>query len=325
MSTPALASIWPVPNWQPSYSIEALTQRAQILSKIRAFFAARNVLEVDTQILSRATVTDLALEGIAVPYQGETFYLQTSPEYAMKRLLAAGAPDIYQLGKVFRSDEAGRYHNPEFTMLEWYRLGFDLNQLMDEVDDLLRLILKSSPALRCTYQAVFEQYCGLDPHIASIEQLKNVAAHHHIIVSESLQDADKDTWLQLLFSHVIEPKLGFDAPVFVYAYPASQAALAITENGVAARVEVFVRGLELANGYQELLDPAEQYQRFIQDNILREQAGLAQKPVDSLLIDAINHGLPECSGIALGVDRLIMLALGENHIEKVVPFSFDRA
>lgn len=316
-------------NWQPSCSLEVLAQRARILSEVRAFFAARNVIEVDTQILSRATVTDLALEGIAVPYQGETFYLQTSPEYAMKRLLAAGAPDIYQLGKVFRSDEAGRYHNPEFTMLEWYRHGFTLDDLMDEVDELLTLILHSPQSLRFTYQDCFLKYCQCDPHQASVEDLKNVARAKGLSVSESLESADKDTWLQLLFSHLIEPKLGFDAPVFVYDYPASQAALAIThvKNNVAVaqRVEVFVNGLELANGYHELLDPQEQEKRFIQDNILRAQQGLPQKPIDPLLIAAINQGLPACSGIALGFDRLMMLACGCARIEEVLPFGFERA
>ncbi len=316
-------------DWQPSFSLDMLANRARILSEVRAFFAAREVLEVDTPLLSRATVTDLALEGIAVPYQGETFYLQTSPEYAMKRLLAAGAPDIYQLGKVFRSDEAGRYHNPEFTMLEWYRHGFSLDNLMDEVDDLLALILKSAPSQRLTYQKAFIDYCQIDPHQASVEDLKKTAQQKGISVSESLESADKDTWLQLLFSHVIEPQLGFDSPVFVYEYPASQAALAMTQikNGiaVASRVEVFVNGLELANGYHELLDPKEQEKRFIQDNLLRAEQGLPQKPVDPLLLAAIYHGLPACSGIALGFDRLMMLALGATHIQQVIPFSFDRA
>jgi elongation factor P--(R)-beta-lysine ligase len=316
-------------KWQPSCSLEMLAHRARILSEVRAFFAARDVLEVDTQILSRATVTDLALEGMALPYQGETFYLQTSPEYAMKRLLAAGAPDIYQLGKVFRSDEAGRYHNPEFTMLEWYRHGFTLDNLMDEVDELLALILKSAKSQRVTYQDLFIEHCQIDPHQASVEDLKQIALKKGIHVSESLESADKDTWLQLLFSHVIEPQLGFDSPVFVYEYPASQAALAIThiKNGVAvaARVEVFVNGLELANGYHELLDPQEQEKRFIQDNVLRTKQGLPQKPVDPYLLAAINQGLPPCSGIALGFDRLMMLALSCARIEEVIPFGFDRA
>jgi lysyl-tRNA synthetase class 2 len=318
-----------VQRWQPSYSLDTLAKRAQILAQIRAFFAQRKVLEVDTQILSRSTVTDLALEGIEVPYQGESFFLQTSPEYAMKRLLAAGAPDIYQLGKVFRRDEAGRNHNPEFTLLEWYRLGFDLNQLMDEVDEVLALILNAPKAQRLPYQEAFLKYCKLDPHQASVDDLKILAEQANLSVSDSLQTADKDTWLQLIFSHLIEPQLGFEAPVFIHDYPASQAALAITSirNGasVAARVEVFVRGLELANGYQELMDPQEQENRFIQDNQLRQAAGLPQKPIDTLFLDAIRQGLPPCSGIALGVDRLIMLALNLPRIEGVIPFDFPRA
>jgi lysyl-tRNA synthetase class 2 len=247
----------------------------------------------------------------------------------MKRLLAAGAPDIYQLGKVFRSDEAGRYHNPEFTMLEWYRHGFTLDNLMDEVDELLALILKSEKSQRFTYHDLFIEYCQSDPDQASVDDLRNIAQEKGISVSESLESADKDTWLQLLFSHVIEPQLGFDSPAFVYEYPASQAALAIThiKNGVAvaARVEVFVNGLELANGYHELLDPKEQEKRFIQDNRLRAEQGLPQKPVDPLLVAAINHGLPACSGIALGFDRLMMLAFSCARIEEVIPFGFERA
>lgn len=311
-------------TWQPTASTDALIERARLLKALRAFFDSKNVIEVDTPLLSRSTITDVQLEGIQVPYQNETLYLQTSPEYAMKRLLAAGMPCIYQLGKVFRSDEAGRYHNPEFTMLEWYRLGFTLEDLMDETDALLHEILGSKPAQRFSYQALFEQYCHVNPHTASLEELKTIALEK-ITISEGLSGADKDTWLHLLFSHVIEPQIGFDAPVFVYDYPASQSALAetVVKNNitVAKRFEVYVRGIELANGYQELCNVDEQLARFENDNKHRREAGLNEKPIDPLFVEALQQGLPACSGIALGVDRLIMLVLNKTHIEEVLPFT----
>lgn len=316
-------------NWQPSYNIETLKQRADILARIRAFFAQRNVLEVDTQLLSRSTITDTQLSGLSLQYQGETFYLQTSPEYAMKRLLAAGAPDIYQLGKAFRADEMGRTHNPEFTMLEWYRLGFDHFQLMQETEALLQSILDCAPAEKITYKQIFEDHFGLDPHLASVADWQATAQKHNLNISEAMREADSDTWQQLLFTHIIEPKLGFHAPVIVYDFPASQCALAkIRQQApypVAERFEVYICGLELANGYHELTDWQEQQQRFEQDNAWRKAQGLPEKPIDLMLTQALKQGMPECSGIALGVDRLIMLALEKSRLSEVLPFSFDVA
>jgi lysyl-tRNA synthetase class 2 len=316
-------------HWQPTYDIDTLKQRAEILAKIRDFFARHNVLEVDTQLLSRSTITDTQLSALSLQYYGETFYLQTSPEYAMKRLLAAGAPDIYQLGKVFRADESGRIHNPEFTMLEWYRHGLDHFQLMQETEDLLHLVLNTKPAQKITYKEIFQQHFAVDPHLANTENWQAIAKDKNINVSEGMQDADSDTWQQLLFTHVIEPSLGFDAPVFVYDFPASQCALAKTrkeENySVAERFEVYVHGIELANGYHELTDCQEQQMRFEQDNAWRLAQGLPEKPIDLMLMQAMKQGLPECSGIALGVDRLIMLALDKKQVAEVLPFSWSVA
>ncbi len=316
-------------DWQPTYSIETLKERAVLLAKIRKFFEERNVMEVDTQLLSRSTITDTQLAGLSLNYQGETFYLQTSPEYAMKRLLAAGAPDIYQMGKAFRADEAGRVHNPEFTMLEWYRLGLDHFELMQETDDLIRLVLQTQPGERITYKSLFEKYLGVDPHVTTSSKWSRIAEQQNISVSDSMNDADSDTWQQLLFTHVIEPQLGFDVPAFVYDFPATQCALARirfeAHYPVAERFEVYIQGLELANGYHELTDWQEQQQRFERDNALRKDRGLLEKPIDFMLMQALKQGLPECSGIALGVDRLIMLALNKKQLKEVLPFNWEVA
>lgn len=313
--------------WRPSADTQTLQARAKILKKIRQFFDKRGVIEVETPLMSRATVTDPHLEGFPVMVRQERAYLQTSPEYAMKRLLAAGMPDIYQLSKMFRVDDAARYHNPEFTMLEWYRLGFDLHQLMDEVDELFQHIVGCPCAKRITYQDIFEPL-GINPFTASKQDCQDIAHKKGLQVSHSVLESPKDTWLQLLFSTFIEPDLGFDAPVFVYDFPASQASLArLHPNNpdVAMRVEVFINGMELGNGFDELQDPSMQKARFEEDNRIRAELGLAHKPIDPLLLEALTNGLPQCSGIAIGVDRLIMCALQKKHIEEVLAFDWTRA
>lgn len=314
-------------DWQPSATTDALIARAGLLKQIRAFFDARDVIEVETPLLSHATVSDPHLEGFPVEVCGERAYLQTSPEYAMKRLLSAGMPSIYQLSKVFRVDEVGRYHNPEFTMLEWYRLGFDLFDLMDEVDALCQLLLGGGQATRMTYTEAFAGL-GIDPITASVADCQAVAAARGIDVSASFATASKDTWLQLLFSTCIEPTLGFGSPAFVYHYPASQASLSRLDPAdprVALRVEVFVDGIEMGNGYDELQDPKLQLARFEEDNRIRASLGLAQKPVDPYLLEALTHGFPRCAGIAMGVDRLMMAALKKPHIRDVLCFDWPRA
>lgn len=320
-------------NWQPTASIELLKQRAELLSQIRHFFAKRNVLEVDTPAMSHATVTDVHLQTFQTQFvgpgyaDGSKLYLMTSPEFHMKRLLAAGSGCIYQINKAFRNEENGRYHNPEFTMLEWYRVGFDHHQLMDEMDDLLQLVIRCGAAQRMTYQQAFINVLGVCPLEGSMTELK-VAADKLGLSDIAEPEQDRDTLLQLLFSVGVEAKIGQEVPAFVYDFPASQAALAkINQNDVrvADRFEVYFKGIELANGFHELDNPAEQLARFEQDNAKRLEMGLTAQPIDYHLIEALKAGLPECAGVALGIDRLIMLALGQDHIDQVTAFPFPIA
>ncbi|KYN25709.1 poxB regulator PoxA [Vibrio cidicii] len=320
-------------DWQPTASIPQLRQRAALIARIRQFFAQRNVLEVDTPAMSHATVTDVHLHTFQTQFvgpgyaQGSPLFLMTSPEFHMKRLLAAGSGCIYQLGKAFRNEENGRYHNPEFTMLEWYRVGFDHHQLMDEMDDLLQLVLQCGAAERMTYQQAFSTVLGVCPLEGTMAELKSVAARLGLSdIAEA--EEDRDTLLQLLFSIGVEAKIGQQVPAFVYDFPASQAALAkINQNDprVADRFEVYFKGIELANGFHELDNAQEQLRRFEQDNHKRVEMGLAEQPIDYHLIAALQSGLPECAGVALGVDRLIMLALGCDHIDQVTAFPFPIA
>tara|TARA_R110000868_G_scaffold158036_3_gene385801 strand:- start:49834 stop:50721 length:888 start_codon:yes stop_codon:yes gene_type:complete len=289
---------------------KSLQQHATILNTLREFFNAREVLEVSTPIISPYAVTDVFLESIAVPHYG---YLQTSPEYAMKKLLADGSGDIFQLCKCFRADECGRLHKPEFTMLEWYRVGFDHHQLMDEMDGLLQTVLHCGVAQRLTYQQVFQHMLSLDPLVATADDLNATCKQQQIDLVGV--ENDKDDLLNVLFSHCIEPQL--QQPTFIYDYPASQAALAKLnpdDSRVAQRFEVFVKGIELANGFHELTDAKEQLQRFEQDNQLRKQKSLPQRDIDSDFLAALEKGLPNCAGVALGVDRLIMLASNKTSI-----------
>ncbi len=321
------------PLWMPSASITQLQQRARLLQDIRQFFAERKVLEVDTPAMSQATVTDIHLQTFQTQFvgpdyaAGHTLYLMTSPEFHMKRLLAAGSGCIYQIGKAFRNEENGRYHNPEFTLLEWYRVGFDHHDLMDEMDALLQKILATKTAERITYQHAFQRVLKVCPLEASLAELKQAAALLGLSdIAEPEQD--RDTLLQLLFSIGIEPHIGQEVPVFVYDFPASQAALAKVNRHdprVADRFEVYFKGIELANGFHELDDAAEQRRRFEQDNRQRLAMGLAAQPIDEHLLAALVAGLPACAGVALGIDRLIMLALGEDHIDRVTAFPFPRA
>lgn len=320
-------------NWKPSANMSSLKRRAEIITQIRQFFAQRQVLEVDTPAMSHATVTDVHLHTFQTEFVGPEYaggqklYFMTSPEFHMKRLLAAGSGCIYQIAKAFRNEENGRFHNPEFTLLEWYRLGFDHHTLMDEMDALLQLVLGGEKAERVTYQNAFLTVLGVCPLESSLDELKTSAA---MLGLQDIADkeTDRDTLLQLLFSIGIEPKIGQHTPVFVYDFPASQAALAKinqTDPRVADRFEVYFKGIELANGFHELDDAKEQLARFEQDNIKREQMGLSAQPIDYHLIEALKHGLPACAGVALGIDRLIMLATDNKHIDDVTAFTFSRA
>ncbi len=314
-------------DWRPNATLANLKLRAKILGQIRRFFAERQVMEVETPALGRFTITDRHIISLAVPTPGDGhYYLQTSPEYAMKRLLAAGSGCIYQICKAFRAAEKGSRHNPEFTMLEWYRLGFNHQQLMDEIDTLLRTILNTPPAQRVTYNELFQLHFNLNIHTSTDHQLRQ---HIHLAgwMKETGQ-LDRDTCLQLMMSHGIEPHLGFEAPLFVYDFPASQAALARlskTQPPVAERFELYIQGYEVANGFHELTDPVEQEQRFLQDQHQRRQSGEAVLPMDPRLLSALQHGLPDCAGVALGIDRLMLLAASAGHIEEVLAFAWDRS
>ncbi|QKJ88834.1 Elongation factor P--(R)-beta-lysine ligase [Paramixta manurensis] len=319
-------------SWQPSAPIANLLKRATIMNEIRRFFADRGVLEVETPAMSQATVTDIHLFPFQTHFVGPgaanglDLYLMTSPEYHMKRLLAAGSGPIYQLCRSFRNEEAGRHHNPEFTMLEWYRPHYDMYRLMNEVDDLLQQVLECGSAESLSYQQAFIRHLEIDPLSADKTQLREVADK---LGAGSLANAeeDRDTLLQLLFMLGVEPKIGQEKPTFIYHFPATQAALAeisTEDHRVAERFEVYFKGIELCNGFRELTDSREQRQRFEQDNRRREARGLPQQPVDTRLLDALAHGMPECSGVALGVDRLVMLALKAQSLQEVIAFPVDR-
>lgn len=320
-------------RWQPSAALLTLKERAQLLSEIRTFFANRGVLEVDTPLLCRFPATAAHLHSFTVTCApDEIRYLQTSPEYAMKRIIAAFGVPIYYLGKAFRAQEIGSRHNPEFTMLEWYRPHWDHFQLMEETDELLQCLLGSPPAHRTTYAQLFADYFHLNPHVAEIAQLKAAAQTQGWIDGNNPPLLDKDGWLDLLFTHGIEPNLGWNAPLIVREFPASQASLAKTSvvnsqipYEIAERFEVYYQGLELANGYHELACPKEQRARFLQDLQKRQMIGLADLPLDEDLLAALEAGFPPCAGIALGFDRLLMLKLGEKDIRRILPLSWERA
>jgi lysyl-tRNA synthetase class 2 len=320
-------------DWRPGTGVELLRRRAELLQKTRAFFAERGVLEVETPLLGSAAVTDIHIESLRTRYTGpgaaagRELWLQTSPEYAMKRLLAAGSGPIYQIARAFRDGESGPVHNPEFTLLEWYRPGLDHHALMDEVDLLLAALLQTAPAQRLSYAAAFSRHVGLDPHRASDAELV-AAARQRGLGSVGLAEDDRDGWLALLLTHALEPRLSSSRPTFLYDFPASQAALARIRPGappLAERFEVYVGGLELANGYHELLDHREQRARFERDLERRRERGLSEPPVDERLLEALRAGLPACSGVALGFDRLVLIAAGCVSLSEVVPFTVDRA
>ncbi|MEJ0007479.1 MAG: EF-P lysine aminoacylase EpmA [Steroidobacteraceae bacterium] len=311
----------PGEDWRPTASGERLRLRATLLARTREFFGARHVLEVDTPLLVNAAVTDVHIHSVAVAAPG--LFLHTSPESAMKRLLAAGSGDIYQICHVVRGFEQSRLHNTEFTLVEWYRLGFDLDDLMDEVEALVRVLCPAHPILqrpaqRLSYREVFQRHTRLDPFAATLPQLLGVVAHLGY-----REAAQRDELLDLIMGALIGPALGQDTLTFVYGYPASQAALARLDPGdprTAQRFELYGTGLELANGFHELAAAAEQRARFAQDLSERERRGLAVPGMDERLLAALAHGLPECSGVALGFDRVMMLAAGAAHIHEVVPF-----
>ncbi|HET9484813.1 MAG TPA: EF-P lysine aminoacylase EpmA [Xanthomonadales bacterium] len=321
-------------SFGPTATREALVLRAKLYALIREFFAARGVLEVETPILSEAGNTDPNIESFRTDFSGHaaqgarTRWLRTSPEFALKRLLAAGVGDCYELGRVFRNGEAGRRHNPEFTMLEWYRTGFDHHALMDETAALivaaLALAGRTVSVHRASYRELFLAHAGVDPFTASSGELHDALSDFGICTD----GLSRDDWLDLVLTHRIEPALRGDALTLVYDFPPSKAALARIRPGtpaVAERFEAMLGGIELANGYHELTDATEQRERFLADTARRRDRGLVEPPLDQRLLDALAHGLPACAGVALGVDRLLMAMLGADSIAAVVALPFDRA
>jgi elongation factor P--(R)-beta-lysine ligase len=318
-------------DWRPSASAQRLAQRAARLALAREFFAARAVLEVDTPLVVNAPVSDVHIHSALVQLEGggAPFYLHTSPEYAMKRLLAAGSGDIYQICHVVRGFESGRLHNPEFTLIEWYRRGFTLAQLMDEVEALVRALIgpraKDYPGEHLSYREAFQRELGLDPLRASLLQLR--AAAQPLGFAGAAQST-RDELLELLMGAAIGPRLGRGALTFVHGYPASQAALArldAQDPDTAQRFELYCEGIELANGFHELGAPGEQRARFVADNAERQRRGLPLATLDERLLAALAAGLPDCCGVALGFDRTLMLASDAASIDEVLPFPTARA
>ncbi len=321
-------------GWRPGAPLAALRLRASLYAMLRAFFAARGVLEVETPVLSAAGNTDPNIASLSLDFRGPASagarrrWLRTSPEFALKRLLAAGVGDCYELGRVFRDGEAGGRHNPEFTMLEWYRLGIDHLQLADEVATLLSeahaLVGRTLRVRDTTYRALYRDAIAIDPFEANDAALREA-------LGDVVLEADglgRDDWLDLLMTHRIQPTLPVDQLLVVTDYPASQCALARIRPGqppVAERFEVYIGPLEIANGYHELTDAAEQRRRFASDGAVRKRRGVVSPPQDALLLAALDAGLPACAGVAVGVDRLLMAMTGSASIGDVLAFAFDGA
>lgn len=317
-----------LPDWRPSAARDTLKARAELLVQIRTFFAERSVLEVETPVLSAHASVDRHIESF-MTLDGR--WLQTSPEFAMKRLLASGSGPICQVARVFRREEAGRFHSPEFTLLEWYRPGFDHLRLMDEVEALLHAvgIAACSRFERLDYRQAFVRHAGFDPFTASLARLADVGAGCGVQVPpEDPCASDREFWLDVLMSHRVGPALGLQVPMFLYDFPASQAALARIRPGdppLAERFELFWKGVELANGFHELGDAAEQRNRFQADQERRRALGQVVPPFDAHLIGALASGFPDCAGVAIGLDRLLMLKLGLPDLASTLAFASDRA
>ena len=318
-------------TWQPSAPISHLASRAKLNRLIRDFFARRDVMEVETPLLCSSTATDPHLSSWQTKANGRDYFLQTSPEFCMKRLLAVGCGPIYQIGKAFRHEEQSRHHNPEFTMLEWYRPDWKLEELMDEVEALVLNAASAfghswTPFPRRTYRQAFEDAIGLNPHRATREELLGLANAH---INGDFGSLDLDGLLDLVSSHLVEPHLP-KSGIFLTEFPASKASLAQAGKGsdgttVALRAELYLGGVEIANGYQELVDSAEQAVRFKADIRQRQDTGLSRVPYPSELVSALQHGFPESAGVALGLDRLLMVLLNCERIQDILSFPIDRA
>jgi len=308
--------------------------RAKLNACIRSFFSDRNVLEVETPVLSTAGNSDPNIASFSLDFSGRTDgaprtrWLRTSPEFALKRLVSAGVGDCYEIGRVFRDGESGGRHNPEFTMLEWYRVGWDHQRLIEETAELVRaalaLVGREATMQRIAWRDLYQQRLGLDPIAAGIGELQNALGDIRI----DPEGLNRDDWLDLLLTHCLQPAFPIDRMLVVYDYPASQAALARVRPGdppIAERFELYLGPLELANGYHELTDAAEQRARFERDLSIRRERGAFIPPLDARLLDALQAGFPACAGVALGVDRLLMAMLRSDRIADVLAFPFDRA
>ena len=313
-------------DWQPSAGIDTLRARAALFAEVRAFMSSRGLLEVDTPLLGRFAVTDPNIEMFEVPTHDGMRFLQSSPEFAMKRLLASGAGDIFQLGKAFRSGEHGGRHNPEFVMLEWYRVDWTHDQLIREVAELITEALQLSTWQVWSLEALLDHFCQINPHDATERELKVTAENAGIDV---VGDLDKLDYLDLLMTHIVEPGIASWGLVFVVDFLEQQAALSrIIERGgnsVAARFEAYVHGIELANGYWEESDPDILTRRFEADNRLRAARRQTTREIDERLVSASRAGVPECAGVAVGFDRLLMLMQGRTQLSQVMPFSWPLA
>jgi lysyl-tRNA synthetase class 2 len=315
-------------TWKPTASIATLEVRASMLRAARDYFTATRALEVETPTLSASAITDVHIASVPAMPCGQQRYLHTSPEYSMKRLLAAGCGDIWQIGRVYRDGESGRWHNPEFTLIEWYRLGIDHHSLMSDVERLISAMLPPArhfdSAERLTYREAVQLHAGVDafddPTAVLVARLESA----NIDVPASIR-GERDACLDLIMSTIVGPALGRERLSFVYDYPASQAALARVHGRVASRFEAYLDGIELANGFHELGAAQEQRERFQADLAERARRGLPPMPIDEHFLAALEHGLPDCSGVALGFDRLVMCAIGAKHIDEVLAFPFARA
>ena len=308
-------------SWRPTATIESLQHRARIYRAIRAFFEAREFLEVDTPLLSRTTNTDAQIDSMRVDSQGQALYLQTSPEFAMKRLLAAGSGSIYQICHAFREAEKGRRHHPEFTLLEWYRIGYDYHALMDQMEELIDVLSEQTNIFqRLPYRDLLIEYTDVDIDRMQLPAVRTRACE--LVPGTDTSKLDLDQCLDLLIGMVVSSRL--EGYVFVYDYPVSQAALARvsrTNPMVAERFELFYNALELANGFSELIDANQQRRRFEMDNSQRLARGLPVYPLDEQLLAALESGMPECAGVALGLDRLLMVLQGLDCIDQTLSFT----
>lgn len=325
-------------DFKPTCSMDALRQRSELLAKIREFFESRDFIHVETPLVSRDTVVDRYIEPVVVQAEAlmagkgnETnLFLQTSPEFAMKRLLAAGAKAIYQICKAFRKGESGRRHNPEFTMLEWYRVEDDLEAGMNLLAEFARHVCEVKQVTQLSYREAFLKFANADPFQCSLADLRRVCEAKELDLASFEAEHDRDQWLNLVMSEIVEPNLGVSHPEIVFHWPPSQAALAnvcTDKSGqdVAERFELFYKGTELANGYHELCDADELLDRNREVNLQRQVDGSNPLPIESRMLDAMRRGLPACSGVALGIDRLMMVIHGMDSIDQTIPFPIERA